>query len=313
MPVKLTVGEVIASPTDRYTVEEVLTQGFFTHSARAKSQALGGVNVIIKRYMSPTQRLPWYQAFVEHQDTLRQRILSSDSLREVCVEPIEFFEGSEGRAKMAFHQVFEFVANGKSLTKFLEEMTDASTDLALRLRTAWLMMNGVAVLHSHDIVHTDLKPDNQILILNSESPDAFQLKLKTLDWAIFSNEKAPWHGEMGYVGTPGYESPEHLADKVPTKASDVFTCALVLGELLGEGHPFRGKRVDARSYAQAVLAGDFEPFRLRDLEGDQVELKELEDLVNRALAPIPSDRPSAKDLADVLSRAISIAGHGHPH
>jgi serine/threonine protein kinase len=104
------------------------------------------------------------------------------------------------------------------------------------------MMMGMAALHAQRIVHTDLKPDNLMLIPNPHKAGSFYLKLIDLDWSIFSDRKAPWDGEEGYVGTPGYMSPEHIAQKVPKEHSDVFTCALMLGELLGQGHPFAGKR-----------------------------------------------------------------------
>jgi eukaryotic-like serine/threonine-protein kinase len=105
---------------------------------------------------------------------------------------------------------------------------------------------------------------------------------------------------LGYVGTPGYQSPEHLAGKVPTEASDVFTCALMLSELLGDGHPFRGKRGDDKSYAQAVREGDFARFRLRrpiDKVGDSARVEEV---INRALHPISERRPTAEELKDAL-------------
>ncbi len=122
-----------------------------------------------------------------------------------------------------------------------------------------------------------------------------------MDWAIFSDRRAPWHGQgMGYIGTAGYMSPEHLRQEVPVEASDVFTCAIMLSELLPGHHPFAGKRGDDTVLAKAVNGGDFKPFKLpRGI--DKVNNPAfLEDLINRALDPATKRRPTADEIKNAL-------------
>ena len=121
MPIKFGPEERVKSTIDTYVIDKVLSQGAFAHAAKAKSTTKGGVSVFLKRYFSPTPAIPWYAGFVRHQTELKRRITSNDGVRQYCYGFVDFFEGTEGRGKKTFHQVFEFIDNGKALTKFIEE------------------------------------------------------------------------------------------------------------------------------------------------------------------------------------------------
>lgn len=299
MPIKFGSGERIKSSIDTYVVEGVISQGGFAHAAKARSERLGKY-VFLKRYFSPTPALPWYQPFVEHQQELKNRITSNDALRQYCYGFIDFFEGTDGRALKTFHQVFDFVENAQSLAQFISGLESAATGdkWELRVSFARVMMMGIAALHSRKIVHTDLKPENLLLI--PDPSGHHHLKIIDMDWSIFSDRQAPWHGHLGYVGTPGYMSPEHVTGNVPSEASDVYTCALMLSELLGGCHPFQGKRGDEEELNAAIKTGTFKPFRLVRPIDKVNNTVFFEDLVNRALHPEPSCRPSADDLKSGL-------------
>jgi serine/threonine protein kinase len=304
MPIKFGPGEKIKSSLDNYVVDKVLSQGVFAHAAKAQSAARGGKPVFLKRYFSPTRALEWYDGFVAHQQELKRRITATEDLRQYCYGFLDFFEGTEGRANKTFHQVFEFVENGKPLTTFLSELSaeGPTSNWEQRVSFARVMMMGIEALHAQRIVHTDLKPDNLLLIPNpSRGAGAYHLKLIDMDWAIFSDRKAPWDGMgVGYVGTPGYMSPEHIEQKVPTECSDVYTCAIMLAELLAGEHPFAGKRGDDAEMARAIKAGDFNHFKLAKPIDKVDNPFFFEALVNRALHPSASQRPTASELKHAL-------------
>ena len=303
MPIKFGPGEKVKSSLDTYVVDEVLSQGAFAHAAKAQSTSRGGKPVFLKRYFSPTRALDWYDGFVAHQQELKRRITATEDLRQYCYGFLDFFEGTEGRANKTFHQVFEFVENGKPLTTFLSELSaeGLTSNWEQRVTFARVMMMGIAALHNQRIVHTDLKPDNLLLIPNPIRAGAYHLKLIDMDWAIFSDRKAPWDGlGVGYVGTPGYMSPEHIEQKVPAECSDVYTCAIMLAELLAGEHPFAGKRGDDAEMARAIKAGDFNHFKLAKPINKVDNPSFFEALVNRALHPSASQRPTASELKDAL-------------
>lgn len=300
MPIKFATAEAVKSKIDTYVVDKVLSQGAFAHAAKAKSTGLGKP-VFLKRYFSPTRALPWYNGFVNHQQELKRRISSNEGLSQYSYRFIDFFEGTEGRANKTFHQVFEFIDNGRALTDYISELGSGTARWEQRVTFARVMMMGIAALHTQKIVHTDLKPDNLLLIPNPNSAGSYFLKIIDLDWSIFSDQRAPWDGKgIGYVGTPGYMSPEHIAQTIPNEKSDVFTCALMLSELLGGGHPFRDKVADDDSFAKAVLGGHGKPFQLLQPIDKVRNGAYLESLINRALSPDRRERPSADELKNAL-------------
>lgn len=302
MPIKFGAGEKIKSGIDSYVVDKVLSQGAFAHAAKATSTARGRP-VFLKRYFAPTITLPWYTGFVEHQQELKRRVNAHDGLRGYCYGFLDFFEGTEGRANRTFHQVFEFIDGGKPLTEYIEDLSKAGPDTRWdeRVTFARVMMMAMGALHKQKIVHTDLKPDNLLLIPNPLRAGTFTLKVIDMDWAIFSDRRAPWHGQgSGYIGTAGYMSPEHLRQEVPIEASDVFTCAIMLSELLAGYHPYAGKRGDDAVLAKAVNAGDFKAFKLPRAIDKVNNPSYFEDLINRALHPQAAKRPTADDLKNAL-------------
>ena len=92
-----------------------------------------------------------------------------------------------------------------------------------------------------------------ILIKDPSIGAGYQLKLIDMDFSLLADRRAPWHGYQGYVGTDNYRSPEHLTrGAVPVLASDVFTCGLILYELLAGVHPYWQE--DQAEYAKRVRA-----------------------------------------------------------
>src|ERR687889_481797 len=76
--------------------------------------------------------------------------------------------------------------------------------------------------------------------------------------SVLADPRAPWQGYQGYVGSDNYRSPEHMTrGMAPVLASDVFTCGLMLYELLAGVHPYW--RDDQAEYAQLVRAHAAKP------------------------------------------------------
>jgi serine/threonine protein kinase len=170
-------------------------------------------------------------------------------------------------------------------------------------------MFGMKALHQVKIIHTDLKPDNIILIPDATIGMGYKLRIIDLDWAIFSDRQAPWHGKQGYIGTPNYLSPEHLTPgKIPLLASDVFTCGIMLSEVLGDGHPFASAGDD---YDAAAAAGRFKPIKLRQAIAKVDDQGFLESILNDCLNPDPAKRPTAAQVCDALM-GKTFAWHSSP-
>ena len=270
-----------------FEIVSELNRGAFAVAYEARTSL--GERIFLKQYKSPSRMVDWYTEFVDHQKEIKHRIESDPAAKDRCYRFIDFFEEKD------FFQAFEFVDGGKTLT---ECIADPGAFKWRDLVTfAKVMMFGIQALHKLRIVHTDLKPDNIILIPDASIGLGYKLRVIDLDWAIFDDGKAPWDGKQGYVGTPMYLSPEHQLGKTPTPASDIFTCGIMLGEALGGRHPFgeSGER-----YGDNIIAGRFEPIRVGEPIPKVEDLAFLESVVNSCLHPEPFRRPTAGQLCDAL-------------
>lgn len=285
-------------PGDRirdYEITERIVSGAFAMTYRGLGP--DGSDVFIKQFKSPTPLNDWYPAFVTHQNELRHAINTSP-VRDFAITIIDQFEDAippHGRTR-CFFQIAEFVTKGRDLSVLIEP----SSDVLWHQRVVWakVIMGSIDQFHAAELVHTDLKPENLFLIEDSTIKAGYRLKVIDLDSAIFEGVEAPWH-HNGYVGTPGYFSPEHGArDTIPSSKSDIFSGGLILYELLGDGHPYAG--LADHEYRAAVTRHKAKPPILREFlaKGNDETVAAT---MRRMLSPDPGDRPTAREVLRVLN------------
>lgn len=290
MAIRYTKGKLVECVANRtYRIEKDLSTGQFAVSYLAFTQ--DGKKVFLKQYKSPSVLVPWYDGYKAYQTELKRRITGNPQLVERTYEFIDFFERDR-----AFIQVFGFIEGGKDLKTYLEE---GKMSVKERYTFASLLLYTLKLFHDAGIIHTDLKPDN-VYLMPSSAKIGFNLKLIDFDFTVLEGKKAPWDGEMNYCGTPRYMSPEHLTGKVPEKRSDVFTAALMLYELLAQGHPYPDEE-DA--YAEAAKAGN--PPKPVFIVPSTPETDALAALMMNALSAHAADRPFIGDLHAAILKARS--------
>ena len=284
-----------------YEVLKELSRGAFSVSYEARNST--GESVFLKQYKSPSKLIAWYHGFVKHQEEIKKRIEADPAAKQRCYRFIEFFEEEE------FFQVFEFIDHGKALSDCIAQIDRFDWNQIVIF--AKVMMFGIKALHDIKVVHCDLKPDNIMLIPDSTVGVGYRLRVIDLDWSIFSDKKAPWHDKQGYVGSPFYQSPEHVRGSVPLPASDIFTSGIMLGQLLGNGHPFAKHIADDAQYERAIKAGDFEPIKIREQLPGSVDMPMLQSILNACLHPNAKNRPTATEVCDaLLGKKLEIGAGG---
>jgi serine/threonine protein kinase len=279
-----------------YTIVRKMNDGAMAISYEAKKDC--GARVFFKQYKSPSVRAPWYRKFIAYQGEMRRRIGAPPCSR-FCYAFLDSFE-----EKRCFYQVFEFLDHGHSLQKILDDCVRRPTAVAWpqRVIMAKVLMMGISALHEAKIVHSDLKPDNIMLIEDREIEARYRVKIIDMDFSILTDVAPPWVGHEGFFGTPGYTSPEHHRGQMPEQASDVFTCGLMLYELLARGHPYQFDELDQIS--DAVLNGRAGPPDLRGEMEPPADTHLVQETIHRCLSPDPKERPSALEVNQVLNGPV---------
>jgi serine/threonine protein kinase len=170
---------------------------------------------------------------------------------------------------------------------------------------------GLAEAHAMGIVHRDVKPENVFIERDGQ--------IKLLDFGLARS----WDGSpvVGVnatdahmvVGTPHYSQPEQLRTRVLTPASDVYSLATILYELLSARSPFFADRPlpevvyelrnDPKQWLAAHAKREAAP--LRSLPGCERLPEALVRGIHRALSKDPELRPpNAGALANILGLVL---------
>ncbi len=183
--------------------------------------------------------------------------------------------------------------------------------LSTRARLALFQQVCAAVqyLHLNGVIHGDLKPPN-MLVGNDGG-------VRLVDFGIASALSAHQaDGDSLPLMTPGYASPEQMAGKPLSPASDVFSLGVVLYELLTGARPFNlagCSRSEALACVQNVvpLSAAASGNASQPGQGDGfVEVtRELDSIVLRAMHYDPEQRYQS---AAELSAEISCYLQGRP-
>ena len=278
-------------------LDHSMSQGMMATSYMARSPR--GEKVFLKTYSCPAALDSWQSGYEAYQRELKRIVDASDELQSLTYRFIDFFLARLGESSLkTYVQVFEFVDGGTDLRKFLNEDTAYSADK--RTTFAQLMMYAMSKFHEAGVVHCDLKPENMMLF-PSDCKMGWNLRVVDFDWAVLDGKKAPWIDAadgMGYATTPGYSSPEWCDGQRPTSASDVFTCGLMLYELLTrDGNPYGG--LEGEEYKAKVKSFAASGPTLITSHGAEADAA-LQKSIFSCLDPNPANRPSAGDMHKAL-------------
>lgn len=290
-----------------YTIEKVFQPGATAYLAIARQDSTRQL-VFLKKYRTPGGRSPWFKKYIEHQNRIKIALECDPVAKSISPEVVEFFvcqkPGLGNETFQVYYQVFELLDSGNDLRHLLNDLYQEPAQLTWEQRCAIakLILAAVKSIHEVGVIHTDLKPENIYLVTKGDVPDKFGVKLIDFDVSILDGALPPWQDHIdGYFGTEGYQSPEHFRKTAPVKASDVFTTAIILSELVGEGHPARGSMPE---YQAMAVEGRLKPFRLGGVvpnKADRSDFEPIEQVINAALNPDPSCRPTSEQMYQAFS------------
>jgi serine/threonine-protein kinase len=146
--------------------------------------------------------------------------------------------------------------------------------------------------HAQGVVHRDMKPANLIVLDNG--------RIKIADFGIARVEASELTQTGMVLGTPSYMSPEQFMGHPVDGRSDLFSCGVILYQLLTGEKPFTGESTTTIMYK--VL-------REEPVPPSQINLglaPALDNVVRKALAKNPNERfQNGKEFAQALNEAVA--------
>ena len=155
------------------------------------------------------------------------------------------------------------------------------------------MLDALDHAHAQGVVHRDIKPANLILLANG--------RVKIADFGIAHLEASELTQTGAVLGTPSYMSPEQFMGQPVDGRSDLFSCGVMLYQLLTGEKPFTGESTTTIMYK--VLREDPVPPSELNLS----LAPQLDAVVKKALAKVPAQRfQSGCEFAEALRAAIAV-------
>lgn len=191
--------------------------------------------------------------------------------------------------------VFEFV-EGPSLR---DELKRGPLPVPRLVQTTRDLVEALAYAHERSVLHRDVKPENVLV-----SPTG----MKLADFGVARLPDVQMTATGVLIGTPAYGAPESLRRAEFTPASDQFSLAVMLWELMKGQRP---ESVDESSLPTQVAS------RRADADEPSTDLPTLptvgesaaERVLLRAMSPRPENRfPSVRALGEAFVRALDPAG-----
>lgn len=307
-------GDVVKSRTHTYSVLKEMNKGGFADAYKAQDES--GNVVFFKQYKSPSKLVPWFKSYFKYEDELNKRLRDDPVLKSASIYANEVFLGKAYKSdgvtlwtrNDSIFQVFPFVSGNMTLEDMIKK-DFKEYDWEKRLYACAVFAFAMRKLHDADVIHCDLKPENVQIRYDPTIAIKYRPLLIDMDWAILSDKTAPWNGYQGYVGTVGYNSPEHLRGEIPLEVSDVFTSAIMLCQVLAGVHPF-GSHLGEDDLTEYVLSGTNDFTKKGKIPFKGYVTPKFEELVLKALDVDPKKRPIMADLhAELMTMCKN---HGKP-
>lgn len=199
---------------------------------------------------------------------------------------------SAGEADGALYYLMPFIAGESLRARLVHEGPLAVSDAVRILRE---ILDALAFAHKHGVIHRDIKPENVLI-------EAGHCVVADFGIAKALRESGTMTSSGVALGTPAYMAPEQAtADPATDHRADLYAVGVLAYELLTGWPPFSG------SAQQIITAHLTTPAPvLRDRRSDVPA--PLSDLVRRALAKDPAERPqSASEMLTALEAVATPA------
>jgi serine/threonine-protein kinase len=257
------VGQVF---DERFEITDIISRSGMSSVYKATDLKTGRL-VALKVPLLKLESDPAFFSRFEREEDIGRALDHPAILKIIPVDPKE---------RSRPYLVMEYLV-GQTLDEVMQQTKPMAQDEALRIVSR--VCDALEYLHTHQVVHRDLKPQN-IMLCNDGS-------LRIMDFGIAkaaSSKRITFGGFSPTLGTPDYMAPEQVKGQRGDERTDIYSLGAILYEMLTGHLPFEGQ--NAYQVMNARLVGDPTAPRVHN-----PALKpEVEEIVLHAMARNPNDR-----------------------
>lgn len=262
-----------------------------------------GRQFFVKRFMSPTYPVTESDLPEKDKKYQRQQCEIFENRHRQIMDKLKN-KTIEGGNLVVAHEFFREGAHFYKTTEKIEHlnMLPSSLEFSKKILLLKTIAFSLSLLHSIDVVHGDLKPDN--ILLKKTKTQWIAGKIIDFDSSYFSgNPPAPdeYIGEVGIYSAPEvlqYNWKEITHPGVLTQKADIFALGLIFSLFLIGVLP----NYDTKTFTSpslAVMAGRRLKFEAKGIPNW------LNDLINQMLLFEASSRPSCEQVLETLDKEKS--------
>jgi formylglycine-generating enzyme required for sulfatase activity/tRNA A-37 threonylcarbamoyl transferase component Bud32 len=215
---------------------------------------------------------------------LQEARLAGNVTHDNIISIYDFGEDAEGRPFM----VMEFL-KGEDLRHAIKD--GSAGDTRNRLRIALDIARALEHIHSENIIHRDIKPDNVHITTAGV--------VKLMDFGISKVQNSTRTSTGVVMGTPYYMAPEQVLGRNITPLVDVYAFGVLVFELMTGAKPIVGETVERIFYQILQEPLNLEPMRQAGIPEPIVEL------VRRCTEKDAANRPQGfGEVCAIIQRII---------
>jgi hypothetical protein len=203
-----------------YQLGEVIGQGGFGTVHIATKETTGGTFEFAYKLLDPS---PFNRDKAKALERFKREIRAVQKLQHrAIVQYVDAGLNPQGRPYLVMQRI-----QGRNI----RDAADGNPAIAIRLMLE--VFGGLEHAHSNHVLHRDLKPSNIMVRTSDEQP-----VILDFGTAFFLDDLETNSLSSAAVGSLGYIPPEVLANpKVRTPLHDIYSCAVILYELIARQRP----------------------------------------------------------------------------
>jgi serine/threonine-protein kinase len=271
---------------DRYLINDIIARSGMATIYKATDVKSDRVLALKVPFMHLESDPNFYSRFKREQEI-------GERLNHPYILHVEPDDGTRSRPYM----VMEYL-EGQTLGHLMRSVRPMP--VADSLRIASRICEALQYMHTHDVVHRDLKPDNVMICTDGS--------IRIMDFGIAKVEgsrRLTFGAFQPAMGTPDYMAPEQVRGKRGDPRTDIYSLGAILYEMVTGSVPYEGNT--PLLIMNARLTGDPVAPRKKNPEISP----QVEEIVLRAMARDPAERyPDALAMKRELDNpdAVEVTG-----